>query len=964
MFSTSGTPQNIQNKSNSYSTQVSPFQSQNQSYNYNNNNVNIQNEQNQKGTPMVQNYGNKTSTDNGNNFKVMVRVRPPLPRETDSGRFISTIQVNPDNKKVTIYEYYNVDAVDPEHWKEYYESTNMFTMHAFTFDYVYDQDSSQVEVYENTAKPAVMSTLQGYNATILAYGQTGTGKTHTMEGFKYNSQDPQRGIIPRSMEEIFQYIENVSNSKTTFMVRASYLQIYNEVISDLLRTDRTNLHIREDKKRGVFVEGLSEWAVRSPNEIYSLMQKGAMSRATASTKMNDVSSRSHAVFIIIVEQMSTIDDDMSGNGPKEIRVGKLNLVDLAGSERVRVTGATGKRLEECKKINQSLSALGNVISALTDHKQPKTHIPYRDSKITRLLEDSLGGNCITTMMAMVSPALEAFGESLSSLKFANRAKNIRNEPIINEDVDQKALLRKYEFELLKLRTELDERNKHLIDKKRVFQLEEDKKRAEQDKVAAVNALEARSKEFMNEREEKKKLEEKIRVMYSQVLVGGRKIEDTPQFRTALEEQQKLIRQQYEKRLNDLEKERYLIEEDKAQVDRYKQLLLKQRDIMIALTTRLNERDETIIQLQEELDAYDRIHRETEDILEIKSARVSQLEAILKENNIPVPKESNDNEVLTSFRRGNESERGFIQNNHEIVNYDGQETYNITRNNLSNAEEKIAELTQVADSQKNEINRLRAELENIQNNTFDTSEFMKTEIHILSDKVKKSEEGQHNLKEAIKKKDEEIWQLQRGNSTKGFAGCQNQIKQSLDSIIECLSSENEPYKLQNVARELLTLQKLVNESLPEEKANSLSQLLSEKSSPTNNIQSKAISSNHRHANSEVPTASDSIPQQRNSPTKSHIVNHTGSSLHGENPNLKKLQSQANYGRNILEQSKSYNSLNNRKEGELDHGNRLESKNSGLYGNYFDNNPASINPSRQAMSVEEMLQIKRNESAKKK
>lgn len=221
--------------------------------------------------------------------------------------------------------------------------------------------------------------LQGYNATILAYGQTGTGKTHTMEGFKYNSQDPHRGIIPRCMEEIFAYIENSSNSRTTFMVRAAYLQIYNETVSDLLRTDRTGLQIREDRKRGVFVEGLSEWAVRSPNEIYSLMQKGAMSRATASTKMNDVSSRSHAVFIIIIEQMLNGEDD--DGEAKQIKVGKLNLVDLAGSERVRVTGATGKRLEECKKINQSLSALGNVISALTDLKQPKSHIPYRDSKV-------------------------------------------------------------------------------------------------------------------------------------------------------------------------------------------------------------------------------------------------------------------------------------------------------------------------------------------------------------------------------------------------------------------------------------------------------------------------------------------------------------------------------------------------------------------------------------------------------
>lgn len=172
-----------------------------------------------------------------------------------------------------------------------------------------------------------------------------------MEGFKYNGGDPQRGIVPRSMEEIFQFIQMQANNKVTFMVRASYLQIYNEVISDLLKVERTSLQIREDKKKGVFVEGLSEWAVRSPSEIYSLMQRGALSRATATTRMNDLSSRSHAVFIIIVEQMTSIQGGADPEPSRYIKVGKLNLVDLAGSERVRVTGATGKRLEESKKIN-------------------------------------------------------------------------------------------------------------------------------------------------------------------------------------------------------------------------------------------------------------------------------------------------------------------------------------------------------------------------------------------------------------------------------------------------------------------------------------------------------------------------------------------------------------------------------------------------------------------------------------
>ena len=346
------------------------------------------------------------------------------------------------------------------------------------------------------------------------------------------------------------------------------MQIYNEVISDLLKVDRTSLQIREDKKKGVFVEGLSEWAVRSPNEIYSLMQKGALSRATATTKMNDLSSRSHAVFIIIVEQMTAVDD---GNGNasvfdedsfKQIKVGKLNLVDLAGSERVRVTGATGQRLVESKKINQSLSCLGNVIAALTD-KKSRSHVPYRDSKLTRLLEDSLGGNCKTTMMAMISPSSDAFGESLSTLKFATRAKKIKNEARINEDVDQRTLLRKYEIELRKLKTELEERNKQMSENKHMMQLEAEKRRAEEDKAAAINQLEARSREIMYEKEEKKRLEEKIKMMNSQLLIGGKKIEDTPQFRNALEEKQKLIRQEYEMKLQDIERERNMIEEDKA-----------------------------------------------------------------------------------------------------------------------------------------------------------------------------------------------------------------------------------------------------------------------------------------------------------------------------------------------------------------------------------------------------------------
>ena len=284
-----------------------------------------------------------------------------------------------DNKSCNLVEYLGAELSERERQREWVDNPNLFQLHRFTFDYVFDMDSNQQEVYDQTAKPAVISILEGYNSTIFAYGQTGTGKTFTMEGFTYSSSDTQRGIIPRSIDEIFNYIESLSNSDTKFMVRASYLQIYNESISDLLKPEKISLQIREDKKKGVFVEGLSEWAVRNPHDIYTLLQRGALSRATASTKMNDVSSRSHAVFVITVEQMTVIDDG-KGEAVTQIKVGKLNLVDLAGSERIRVTGATGKQLEESKKINKSLSALGNVIYALTDNKG-RTHIPYRDSKV-------------------------------------------------------------------------------------------------------------------------------------------------------------------------------------------------------------------------------------------------------------------------------------------------------------------------------------------------------------------------------------------------------------------------------------------------------------------------------------------------------------------------------------------------------------------------------------------------------
>ena len=250
------------------------------------------------------------------------------------------------------------------------------------------------------------------------------------------------------------------------------------------------------------------------------------------------------------------------------------------------------------------------------------------------------------MMAMISPALEAMVESLSTLKFANRAKNIKNEPKINEDLDQKSLLRKYERELKRLRAELEEKNKNVVDKRRLLEIDEQRRRAEADKMAAIRALEARSLEFMREKEEKRKLEEEIARLTNQMIrgdsrsSGGADVNGSENqghaYNHVTKQYQEQMKKDYEGKLAEIERERETIEEEKAQVDRYKQLLLKQRDIMIALTQRLNERDEQIMALQDELDAYDRHQKELEEKLDEKTAQLIHLQRVTLENTAGSP----------------------------------------------------------------------------------------------------------------------------------------------------------------------------------------------------------------------------------------------------------------------------------------------------------------------------------------
>jgi kinesin family member 5 len=290
--------------------------------------------------------------------------------------------------------------------------------HVFPFDYVFGMQTSQEDVYEQCAAPLIHEVFEGYNCTIFAYGQTGSGKTHTMMG---ELETEQQGVIPRLVEEIFYGIEE-ADPAIEFTLQVSYIEIYNEHIRDLLNPRQDNLQLRETKEDGVYIQDVTEVYVNSNEQVLDIMHRGMRSRAIAETKMNHQSSRSHSVFILQLAQRNK--ETMAKKNSK------LFLVDLAGSEKVKKSHAQGSRLDEAKFINKSLSALGIVIRHLTEGNP---HIPYRDSKLTRLLCDSLGGNSKTSLIITCSPSAYNSEETLSTLRFGQRAKNIKNKPKVNQE---------------------------------------------------------------------------------------------------------------------------------------------------------------------------------------------------------------------------------------------------------------------------------------------------------------------------------------------------------------------------------------------------------------------------------------------------------------------------------------------------------------------------------------------------
>ena len=355
------------------------------------------------------------------NVKVYCRIRPENEKEISTGLGLCLEPTSSNSLKI-ITDNININTGIKENFSEK-------TSQDFTYDKVFPSDTNQKTIFDIVAKPLISAAFEGINGTLFCYGQTSSGKTYTMEGVPTDSD--LMGVIPRMMQLIFDTI-NSGNPDIEYSVKCQYYQIYNEKIQDLIDTRKTDLAIREDKNKGIWVEDCTEEYVESEQEMFNFFQNVTSNRAVASTKMNALSSRSHSLFAVIIYQRNIITESS--------KTGKIYFVDLAGSEKMSKAGIEGNTmLKEAQNINKSIMTLGMVINALTKGAK---HVPYRDSKLTRVLQESLGGNSLTNLIINCSPNMSNQPETLNTLRFGQRAKLIKNKVVANTQQSVKELMMK------------------------------------------------------------------------------------------------------------------------------------------------------------------------------------------------------------------------------------------------------------------------------------------------------------------------------------------------------------------------------------------------------------------------------------------------------------------------------------------------------------------------------------------
>ncbi|XP_048454913.1 kinesin heavy chain [Rhincodon typus] len=669
----------------------------------------------------------------------------------------------------------------------------------FVFDKVFSPNTTQEQVYSACAKQIVKDVLDGYNGTIFAYGQTSSGKTHTMEGKLHNHQ--LMGIIPRIAQDIFDHIYSMDEN-LEFHIKVSYFEIYMDKIRDLLDVSKTNLSVHEDKNRVPFVKGCTERFVSSPEEVMDVIDEGKANRRVAVTNMNEHSSRSHSIFLINIKQ-----ENMETE--KKLS-GKLYLVDLAGSEKVSKTGAEGAVLDEAKNINKSLSALGNVISALAEGT--KTHVPYRDSKMTRILQDSLGGNCRTTIIICCSPSSFNDAETKTTLMFGQRAKTIKNTASVNLELTAEEWKKKYEKEkeknkslknaLQHLEMELNRwRNGESVPEDEQIDAKDQKNLEPCDNQATIDNVVPASKITAGERV---KLEEEISNLYKQLDDKDEEINQQSQLTENLKQQmldqEELLastRRDYEKIQEELNR---LQLENEAAKDEVKEVLQALEELAVnydqksqevedkskaneLLTDELAQKTNTLVVVQKEFNQLQELSnhqkKRATEILNILLKDLGEIGGIIGNSEVKMMAEMNGvleeeftvarlyvskmkSEVKTLVKRAKQLEstqldcnRKMNENERELaacqllVSQHEAKIKSLT-DYMQNVEQKRRQLEESHDALDEEIAKLRAQ-EKMHEVTFqDKEKEHQTMLQDANDMKKTLEEQMENHREAHQK----------------------------------------------------------------------------------------------------------------------------------------------------------------------------------------------------------------------